>query len=151
RSSDLCYPSNWKGKIVPEAMAHPAKYSSRLIRRIYEHMIAEGWLRPGDRVLDPFGGVALGALDAMRFGLHWTGVELEPRFHEIGYRNIEKWVSQFGQLPRWGSAVLLNGDSRNLLEIIADGAQGAVSSPPYGDEMAHHRAGDAAKVIMPAG
>ena len=39
-----CYPSNWKGKIVPDAITHPAKYSSKLIRRIYEHMIEEGWL-----------------------------------------------------------------------------------------------------------
>ncbi len=25
------YPSNWRGKIDPHALAHPAKYSSRLI------------------------------------------------------------------------------------------------------------------------
>jgi hypothetical protein len=42
-----CYPSKWKGLIVPEATSHPAKFSSRLIRRIYEHMIAEGWLAEG--------------------------------------------------------------------------------------------------------
>lgn len=32
-----CYPSNWSGKIVPDAIAHPAKFSSKLIRKIYEH------------------------------------------------------------------------------------------------------------------
>lgn len=79
-----CYPSNWKGLIAPEAMAHPAKYSSKLIRRIYEHMLAEEWVKPGDNILDPFGGVALGALDAMRLGLNWYGVELEAKFHELG-------------------------------------------------------------------
>jgi len=63
-----CYPSNWKGKIVDEAIAHPAKFSSKLIRKIYEHMLEEGWLKPGDVVIDPFGGVALGAMDAMRLG-----------------------------------------------------------------------------------
>jgi len=65
-------------------MAHPAKYSSKLIRRIYEHILAEGWVRPGDQVLDPFGGVALGALDAMRLGLNWTGNELELKFQRLG-------------------------------------------------------------------
>ena len=40
-----CYPSRWKGLIVPDAITHPAKFSSKLIRRIYEHMIAEGWLK----------------------------------------------------------------------------------------------------------
>ena len=79
-----CYPSNWKGKIVPESMAHPAKYSSKLIRKIYEHLRDEGWVQPGDKVVDPFGGVALGALDAMSIGLSWRGVELEPRFVRLG-------------------------------------------------------------------
>ncbi len=79
-----CYPSNWKGIIVPEAMAHPAKYSSKLIRHIYEHLLAVGWVKPGDRVLDPFGGAALGALDAMRLGLNWYGMELEEKYHELG-------------------------------------------------------------------
>lgn len=64
-----CYPSKWKGLIVPEAIAHPAKFSSKLIRRIYDHMRREGWIKPGDTVVDPFGGVALGAFDAMRLGL----------------------------------------------------------------------------------
>lgn len=40
-----CYPSNWKGLIVRDAMSHPAKFSSRLIRRIYEHMQEEGWIK----------------------------------------------------------------------------------------------------------
>ena len=31
-----CYPSQWKGMIVPDAIAHPAKFSSRLIRRNLE-------------------------------------------------------------------------------------------------------------------
>lgn len=125
-----CYPSQWKGLIVQQAMTHPAKFSSKLIRRIYEHMQGEGWLRIGDRVIDPFGGVALGALEAMLHGLHWTGVELEAKFAEIGNENIALWNVKFGRLPRWGEAVLLNGDSRRLLELVRDG-RGVVSSPPY--------------------
>jgi hypothetical protein len=179
---DGCYPSNWRGKIVPDAITHPAKYSSKLIRRIYEHMIAEGWLREGDLVIDPFGGVALGAFDAMRLGLRWRGNELEPRFVDIGqnydcpgytfenwkrfyYRvkrvnhtygfhwcptcqgvmqnrkirqnphryigNIEYWNSRFSSMPHWCTdAILLNGDSRHLLDVLSQ-ADGAVSSPPY--------------------
>lgn len=84
-----CYPSNWRGTIIEEAMSHPAKYSSKLIRRIYEHMMDEGWLKPGDKVVDPFGGVALGAFDAMRLGLHWYGNELEPKFHELASAEYE--------------------------------------------------------------
>jgi hypothetical protein len=132
-----CYPSNWKGVIVPEAMAHPAKYSSKLIRRIYEHMFEMGWLKAGDRVVDPFGGVALGALDAMRLGLDWTGNELEPRFVDLGNQNIDLWNTKYGRMPGWGSARLFNGDSRRLLEVIGAGVQASVSSPPYADGSQH--------------
>ena len=45
-----CYGEGWVGTIVPEAMAHPAKFSRGLIRRIYEHAAEEGWLVPGTRV-----------------------------------------------------------------------------------------------------
>lgn len=130
-----CYPSNWKGAVVTEAMTHPAKFSSRLIRRIYDHMLGEGWVKAGDGVIDPFGGVALGALDAMRLGLHWSGVELEEKFWKIGNANIEKWVREFEIMPGWGTARLLHGDSRKLLDVV-EGAkvESFVSSPPYGDQ-----------------
>lgn len=129
-----CYPSNWKGVVVESAMTHPAKFSSRLIRRIYEHMSGEGWVKEGDGVLDPFGGVALGALEAMRLGLHWTGVELEEKFWKIGNENIAIWNQRYSGMPRWGSARLLKGDSRELLAVV--GGQlvaGTVSSPPYAE------------------
>jgi hypothetical protein len=132
-----CYPSNWKGVITPEAMAHPAKYSSKLIRRIYEHMIEMGWLKAGDKVVDPFGGVALGALDAMRLGLNWYGVELEAKFAGLGTVNILEWNNRFGNMPRWGSARLFNGDSRKLVEVIQGKVSAAVSSPPYTEAPGH--------------
>lgn len=74
------YNESWQGEIVPEAFAHPAKFSRALIRQIYRYLLEEGHIKPGDHIVDPFGGVALGALDAMRNGLHWYGKELEPRF-----------------------------------------------------------------------
>jgi hypothetical protein len=79
-----CYGEGWQGLIVPEAFAHPAKFSRALIQRIYEHVVAEGWAKPGDVVVDPFAGVALGALDAQRLGLNYVGVELEQRFVDLG-------------------------------------------------------------------
>lgn len=126
-----CYPSSWKGIITPEAMSHPAKYSSRLIHKIYEHMLEEGWIKMGNHVLDPFGGVALGALDAMRLGLNWHGVELEPKFHKIGNDNIGKWMKQFAGMPSWGSAELLLGDSRFLLKVLNGSVEASISSPPF--------------------
>jgi hypothetical protein len=79
-----CYGESWKGLISESAFCHPAKFSRGLIRRIYEHAIEEKWIAAGGRVLDPFGGVALGAADALRHGLHWTGIELELHFCDLG-------------------------------------------------------------------
>ena len=126
-----CYPSNWKGVIVPDAMAHPAKFSSKLIRRIYEHLFLNNWVEAGDSIVDPFGGVALGAFNALEMGLHWTGVELEPKFVELGEHNISHWNLKYKAMPHWsGQAQLLQGDSRRLLDVV-NGADAAVSSPPF--------------------
>ncbi len=79
-----CHGEGWTGIITPESFAHPAKFSRALIRRIYSHAIKRGYIAPGAVCIDPFGGVALGALHAMQNGLHWVGVELEEKFIVLG-------------------------------------------------------------------
>lgn len=135
------YREGWKALIVPDAFTHPAKYARALIRHIYQHAISEGWARAGSRVIDPFGGVGLGALDAMRLGLHWTGLELEPRFVDLGNANLALWNNRYGaHFARWGRARLLCGDSRNLAAIVG-AADLLVSSPPYADSDQDYAAG----------
>lgn len=133
------YGESWKGLITDEAFAHPAKFSRALIGKIYSHLIEEGLLKPGDTVLDPFGGVALGGFNAMRLGLHWVGMELEEKFFTLGNGNIDLWRERYPWFP--GTATLLNGDSRKLCQAI--GCQvsgGAVSSPPYAESVNQHDA-----------
>jgi len=127
------YHNSWIGEIVPEAFAHPAKYSRGLIRKIYTHAVENGWLQDGNIVADPFAGVALGGLDAMLKGLMFVGVELEPRFVDLGDQNIKLWNSKYrGKMPKWGMARIIQGDSRNFAEIVKS-AGCAISSPPYGE------------------
>lgn len=138
-----CYSDSWQGVITPDAFAHPAKYARGLIRRIYQHMLDSGYVARGDSIIDPFGGVALGGLDAMTFGLHWTGCELEPRFVELGNRNIDKWRRDLAMLNgTLGTARLLQGDSRRLLEVVGGGMGAAVSSPPF-EGVVNHDGGKA--------
>lgn len=100
-------------------------------------MIDEGWINAGDVVIDPFGGVGLGGLDAMRYGCTWVGVELEARFVALGNQNINLWNNRYApHFPGWGTARLIQGDSRKLLEVIGE-AGAVVSSPPYADGCAH--------------
>jgi tRNA G10 N-methylase Trm11 len=115
---------------VDDAFQHPAKFSRALIRRIYQHALEEGWIAPGSTIVDPFGGVALGSLDAMWNGCHWIGCELEERFVTLGRMNIERFTRRYGNKEGWGSAMLLQGDSRQLANVIQQAAL-VVSSPPY--------------------
>ena len=125
-----CYDAGWQREIVPEAYAHPAKFSRGLIRRIFEHAFAEGWLHAGDVCVDPFGGVALGGIEAGLRGVQWLGIELEPRFVELGNQNIDLWQRKYSSLNGWTRPVLLQGDSRKLAQIV--GQAGMIcGSPPY--------------------
>lgn len=124
------YGESWQGDLVPAAFSHPAKYSRALIRRIYDHATEEGWIRPGSTVVDPFGGVAGGALDAMLHGCHWRGCELEQDFVELGGQNIALWNERYSRMPSWGTAELRQGDSRQLASVFAEGDL-SVSSPPF--------------------
>jgi len=139
------YGESWKGLIHDDAFAHPAKFSRALIRKIYDHVITEGWANKGDSVVDPFGGVALGAHDAMRHGLNWYGCELESRFALLGAQNIALWNDRFSRMPNWGTAGLLQGDSRKLVDVLSS-AECCVSSPPYaGNEKSDYLMSDDGK------
>lgn len=78
--------------------------------------------------LDPFGGVACGAYDALLAGYTWLGCELEPRFTALGQQNLTYWRQRYGHTPGYGQALLMQGDSRTLPVRVADLA---CSSPPY--------------------
>jgi hypothetical protein len=166
-----CYDDSWKGLIVPDAFAHPAKYSRALIQRLYQHAAAEGWVWPGATVLDPFGGPAGGGLDAALAGYRWVGVELEPRFCALGHGfgcggdidrhlacanthehgphhvtgNLELWQRRYGHLPHWIAPTLLQGDARQLQAILQGQMDCAMSSPPYAESKV--RGGDTIAMV----
>ena len=126
-----CYDETWHGTLVPESFFHPAKISRSLVNRIYAHALLKGWCAIGDTVIDPFGGIGGTAFFAGMNGLNWIGVELEPRFVEIGNKNIEFWQSFMRGIDGcWKLPVLLNGNSCELSKVIKR-ANLLVSSPPY--------------------
>ena len=100
------YKASWQKIVVVEAFSHPAKYSRALIQHIYQHAMEEGWLVPGNTVLDVFAGTALGAYDAMTHGMRFVGIELEQPFTDIGSgcdcTGISKtdWVRFYGRWQR---------------------------------------------------
>lgn len=134
-----CYDEGWQGSgcLLPESFAHPAKFSFGLITRIVRHGIDQGYWKAGDTIGDPFGGVACGGIVCGYHGLNWVGCEIEPRFVELGNKNI----AVHG--PRWcaGELVscvqLLQGDSRKFAEVVGGHLTGAVTSPPYAEGLGH--------------
>jgi len=131
-----CYERKWKKLIVNEAFCHPAKFSYNLIDRIYSHAMENGWIKKGDTVLDPFGGVALGALGAISNGMNWIGVELEKKFVRLGEENIAKWMIEVKR--DLGTAKIIQGDSRKLkfyLAKLIGTPDMVISSPPYADSL----------------
>jgi hypothetical protein len=128
-----CYRKNWLGILPPAAFAHPAKVAFGLSERIYQHVIECGFAKAGDSVIDPFGGVAGFALHAMLAGLHYTGVELEEKFVLLGNQSLDAWRARYSRMPRFGSARLVQGDSRELAKVV-ERAGLCVSSPPYASQ-----------------
>jgi hypothetical protein len=124
-----CYDSSWSDLIVNDAFAHPAKFSRNLIERIYEHMEQRGWIEPGDLIGDMFGGVGLGGIVGAYRKYLWVGMEIEPRFVEIGNRNFQLHKRRWRD-AKLGDACLVKGDSRQF-HLGINQACGIITSPPY--------------------
>lgn len=123
------YKKNWKGVISKGAFEHPAKFSRSLINQIYLHLFENGYIKKGDTVFDPFGGVALGSIDAANYGLQWIGVELEEFFRIIGHKNILFWIQE-------GWCVCGNDGARFLSilrDAVSQGAQRSNATAPTKD------------------
>lgn len=125
-----CFDGNWKGYIVEEATSHPAKFARGLITRIVSYLLERKYVKKGDVVCDPFGGICTAGLVCAYKGLQWVGVELEPRFVKLGNENIAKHRGKYLAL-KLPVPLLLKGDSRNLCDILATHADSVLTSPPY--------------------
>ena len=124
-----CYESGWKDIITPESFQHPAKMSYSLLKRILHHAKEQGWLKEGDVIVDPFGGIGSTGILGAYEGYRVICVELEAKFVKLAEQNFElhkdAWI-EFGN-PR---PIIIQGDSRQLCQIV-EKADCIVSSPPF--------------------
>lgn len=132
--------TGWGDRLVPEAMAHPAKVRPDLAQKIVSHALSEGWWHRGDTLVDPFMGIGGFGLVAGWNGLRVVGVELEAHFVALVEANIAL------HKPLWGrdgcvAPVVIHGDSRNLRALVG-AAMGSVSSPPYAEQVVRERHAD---------
>jgi hypothetical protein len=109
-----------KELFVPEAMQHPAKANIHMMEDIWRYVS-----RPGETILDPFGGVGTTML-AAREGRRVILCELEPLFYLLQQQSLEK-MEQQGTLDT-SMVMTLQGDNRKVLPISVDHV---MTSPPY--------------------
>lgn len=128
-----CYDNSWRGLIVDDAFAHPAKMSRGLVVRIFDYLFERGYLNRGGLVVDPFGGIGTTGIESASRGVRFIGCELEQKFASLAQRNFDlhrrTWEACGDPLP-----VMVQGDSRRLVELVGPVlAECVVGSPPFAD------------------
>lgn len=124
-----CYNDSWKGLITKDSFSHPAKFSRGLIAKIFWHCLESGYLKQGDLVGDPFGGIGTGGIMASYLGIKWFGLELEPRFVAMAEANFALHGDKIERML-FAMPTIEQGDSRKFDEVIAK-LPGVVTSPPF--------------------
>ncbi|MFH1141267.1 MAG: DNA methyltransferase, partial [Chloroflexota bacterium] len=111
-----------KRLFVPDAMAHPAKGLIYMWQECIER-----YSKPGDTILDPMSGIGTTLIAAL-MGRSVICVELEPHFVDPMRRSWEKMrtMPMLGYVM--GTAIIIQGDARNLSGVLADCV---ITSPPF--------------------
>ena len=132
--SELRFGSNTrlrKWRFISDSFRHPAKLVLPL-----QIWLIERYSKPGDILLDCMAGSGT-ILVGAAMGRHIICVELEEKFCEIMRGNWEKIQQQGPELGySMGNALILQGDARNLSEIVGE-VDLAVFSPPYSESLKH--------------
>lgn len=131
-----CYDDGWRGHIVDDAFAHPAKMAYGLLWQILEVGRVQGWFKPGDVIGDPFGGIGSTGILGAYHGYKVVSVELEERFVELAHQNFALHSRKWSQLGE-PEPVMIHGDSREFARLIREAVgvwcEAVVCSPPYAE------------------
>ncbi len=121
----IIYPSDTayrKSLFPPQVMKHPAKMQMWLEKDIIEYVS-----KPGDVLLDPFGGTGT-LLIATLMGRIVILLEIEESYHQLQQEVYDGLKAE----PVVAPAILLCGDNRFLLPIQCNHI---ITSPPYAGAM----------------
>jgi len=130
-----CYDETLKAFITPESFAHPAKMAKRLTERIFQYGDDQGYWKPGDLIIDPFGGIGTTALIGSYRGYRVISIELEPHFVKMQQANIAKNAKKLRRLGR-PLPIVVQGDARHAAQLVSD-AVGSIFFLPYAYGAAH--------------
>ncbi len=105
-----------------EVFAHPAKANIFLMEEIIEHTT-----KPGDTILDPFGGTGTTMIAALS-GRNVTTIEIEQGYLELQQRIHSEWLDTPDLAKNLGDITQLYGDCRLVLPVYCNHV---IFSPPY--------------------
>lgn len=128
---EICFPQDTaerKRWFSSASFSHPAKMHLSLQFYLIEH-----YTKKGDTILDPMTGSGT-VLVGCALERNVICVELEEKFVQMQEDNWEKIKSLGPMLGyKMGEAVILQGDARNLNELLVDKC---IFSPPYAETTA---------------
>lgn len=129
-----CYSGTYD-LISPESVSHPAKMSPALCFRILQHLQELGLLKQEDIVFDPMAGTGMTNICAGAMGYKSISVELEEKFVNFQRQSKEYAERRLYKPLDWQ---MIQGDSRNLSELMGRGGLKSVMSPPYEGQSSTH-------------
>lgn len=136
--------TSFRRQVQPEeVMKHPAKLNCFIMLEIFQ-----AFTKPGDHVIDIFGGSGTTALGAL-MGRHVTLIDIEEFFYKSQRKMLEEtWADPDFDAPlihpyflpreEWGNVVTILSDNIRALPIPCDHMY---FSPPYANDLAHQGGG----------
>lgn len=116
-------------------LKHPAMFPQALI----EKLITCFTNKNQKVILDPFCGSGSTVVAAEKLGKHGIGVELYPKFIQLGNKRLSEIVPANEII----NSQIIKGDSRNLQKFIKnESVDLAITSPPYWDILKQRRTAD---------
>jgi len=114
---------DWDGDSWDKAKTHPAKMRAEVFLDIMEYVS-----KPGETILDPFGGIGTTAAAAL-YGRNVILVEVEQYYADIASEIYRGWEEE-GRAT--GSVTVICQDNRQVLPLPCNHI---ITSPPYGSDL----------------
>jgi len=119
-----------------DSIRHPAKANIPMMI-----WILKKFCKDGDIVLDPMAGIFTTGIEGMRLFPHslFVGIELEDKFVKMAQANIKKVeeIAKKDMFMNIGKAICVQGEARNLENVLKEKIDKIISSPPFGGQVQH--------------
>ena len=111
-----------------DVLTHPAKFPETMAQDFIEFFTKKGWT-----VLDPMAGTGSALVAALRSGRNSYGIELNPRYVDLGRRIIAEERKELGESVSDLKSELMLGDAATVDDSGFPKFEYILTSPPYWD------------------